>query len=426
MVRACMLMVFSLFVFFALLVISIGWGLNVSYNHDPERLQKGRGKPASKVSFICITLALILALVASAAASGRGIYNVVQQAKRPEEEPAEDGEEGPASVPEPAEPEDESVFEPAGPVRSVAELHPSYFSLSAVQNSELLQLFWEISPKGILTASGLKACGEEFENHLERCVHPRKFFSFYDGLEQLFPKEEGPADVEYDYKDVETYEESMSQIRGSWKSLRIWKELNSSQGIYSSSNHLAIRAKDALYFGKNEGVITDQMTWVVGEIAFGALINEYVYGELAGSTLSDWYYRFAQILEYVGDIADTEELRLELYYVAAVCYSLAYGQIYDNLFQAGGKYGDDIWGAYSEMVYKVAVRVNGSDRQEFFRIILSVEMNVSEARLPESRVERSQKKLEQLSSYQSWKVSEDGIKAAQELAAQRKEVKENG
>lgn len=66
------------------------------------------------------------------------------------------------------------------------------------------------------------------------------------------------------------------------------------------------------------------------------------------------------------------------------------------------------------------------DRQEFFRIILSVEMDVVEANLPESRVERSQNKLDRLGSYQSWKESEDGIKAAEELAAQRREVKKNG
>lgn len=423
MVRAYVLAVFCLAVFVVLLVIFASWIRDILYQF--RRRRKRRGRPLSKALVFAVTMVLLLVLSMSAKALVHSVRNV-QLAKQMEKEDVENGEVEPADIPKPATPAGESAYEPFGPICSVAELYPSYFRLSTIQNSEMLMLFQEISPSETITASGLKTCGEELDIYLESCAHPRKFFRFYSGLEPLFPKGNGDEDVEYAFEDVSTYKQSMAQIRGSGNTLENCWKLGSAKEIFEACHHLAIRAKDALYFGKNEGVLTDQMTWVLGEIAFAALINEYVYGELIGSDLSDWHYRMAQILEYVGDIADTKELRQRLYYVAAVCYFQAYGQISGHLAQAGGEYGNDIWDAYFEMVYKVVVWTDSSIRKEFFVVILEGEMDVEDAGLSETVVERTRGKLKKLDSYRIWKESEEGIEAARELAAQRRKDGDNG
>lgn len=337
----------------------------------------------------------------------------------PEEEAGQETPDSPVSdsfILEENGPSSESAMEPTGPVRSVEMLIPDFFLLSQVQDSKMLLLFKEISPDGAIAASGLTACGRKFLNYIEQCAHPAQPYSFHTGLKPLFP--EGESESGFD--DVSTYEESLKQIRGAGKALeKHWNSASSWQ-LYDDCHHLAIRAKDALYFGKKERVLTDRMTWVLGELAFAALINEAVYGNLSESDLWDWYYRFAQIFDYLGDIADTKEQRLELYYVAAVIYSLAYEQVKSHgLAYGGGEYGNDIWDAYFEMVYKVAVRVDEPLRDGFFLTILEGEADVEDSGLPEARIERTRKRLEDLGAYWSWKESPEGQKAVQTILARK-------
>lgn len=414
---------FGLAIAIALSCYLISWIRHLA--HLCRRRRRGHGRPLRK-SFVCmVTGLLVIALILDAGALGPSVYNIYVLKRQADEETEASQEEGPGEEPaadgpgsEEPVPAVESTHEPTGPAPSVTMLFPEYFHLSDKRNSKMLQLFWEISAEGTIDASSLEACIQELTNHLEECAHPREFYSFDTGLERLFPKGEEVLDFE----DVFTYEESMAQIRGAGTTLQNFRNSDNSNGIYKACNHLAIRSKDALFFGKKEGVLTGQMTWVLGELAFAALINEKVYGELTGPDLSDWYYRLAQIFEYMGDIADTKELRLQLYFIAAVSYSCAYEQISSRgLDQAGGEYGRDIWNAYFEMVYKVAVRTDISLREDFFVIILDGEMDVEASGLPGAVIEQTQEKLEKLDSYRLWKESPEGIAAAQELIARREE-----
>lgn len=391
-----------------------------------KRGREGHGKPLHMTS-LC---ALLVALILNAGAfcySACDIYDVLKtqpdeggetaQNDKTSNEPAT-GDSGPAET----APATESSHEPTGPVRSVEELFPEYFHLSDVQNSSMLLLFEEISTDGTITASGLAACGLELRNYLERCAYPQVFYPFYEGLEPLFPQ----GDAESAFEDVSTYEESMAQIRGAGAALEACSDSTDLKKIYDSCYHLAIRSKDALYFGTKNKIINARMTWVLGELAYAALINESVYGALSGPDLSDWYYRMAQIFEYVGDIADTKALKQQLYYVATVCYYCAYEQISGRgLAQAGGSYGGDIWDAYFGMVFKVTVWMDTSLRKDFFMIILEGEMDVEASGLSDAVVQKTQDKLGDLDTYSAWKKSPEGIEAAQDLAARREEGNES-
>lgn len=423
---AYVLAVFSLAAIVVLLVLLFVWILKLRYLL--RRRRKGRGKPLRKASLYTVTGMLIVSLILNAGAFGYSVHNIRVLVKEEEKVPAQDSEAPDKTAPDGSEPEETAptagrTYEPTGPAYSVEMLVSGYFHLSTIQNSKVLQLFDEISPDGMIAASDLDKCILNYYNYLERCATPLQFYDFYEGLTPLFPN----GDVEEKFEDVFTYEESLAQIRGAGAALKRCRNSDDSEKLYNASHHLAIRAKDALFFGKKEGVLTVRMTWVLGELAFAALINELLYGELTGPDLSDWYYRTAQIFEYLGDIADVRELRLQLYYVAAVCYSCAYREISScGLAQAGGSYGYDIWDAYFKMLYQVAIWTDPSLKNDFFVIILDGETDVEASDLSNAAIEQTQKKLEKLDSYQVWKESPEGIAAARELAERRERSIENG
>lgn len=391
----------------------------LDYRYRSRRYkEKGRGTPVSRKSFRTVICVFMAALLISVSAFGYNVHNILVPAEAPasEEEAQGDGEE---TEPAPGDPdpgqtgsEENSACEPIRPVQSVEELYPEYFRLSDIENSKMLQLFDSISSDGMITAAGLEACAEEFRKYQERCAHPSQFYPFYEGMEVLFPK----GDSTESFDDVTTYEECMAQIRGAGAKLQACKDSANSETIYNASYHLAIRAKDAIFFGTEGTIIAGRMTWILGEITFSALMNEWIYGNLAGPTGLDWHYRMAQIFEYLGDIADTDELQRQMYYLAAVCCFCAYGQVKDRgLAQTGGNFGSSIWETYFRVIYKVAIRVDGSSEKDFFKVIMDGELDVEESDLPNEVAEETQKTLENLDRYWLWRESPEGVAARERL-----------
>lgn len=405
-----------------LLVVSILLGLITWVRHYRYRLfrhkEKGRGTPLSRKSFRTVICIFMVALLISVSAFGYNVHNIHVLAEVPasEEESQGDGEEaGPVpSDPEPGQTgsEENSVCDPIGPFQSVEELYPEYFHLSDMENSKMLQLFEIISPDGTISAAELGACAERLRKYQERYVHPSQFFTFCEGLEIWFP--EGESTDSFD--DVTSYEECMAQIRGAGATLERCKDSADSESVYNASNHLAIRAKDAIFYGTEKKIIAGRMTWVLGEIAFSALMNEWIYGDLTGPDRSDWYYRTAQVAEYLGDVAEANEQKRQMYYVAAVCCFCAYEQIMDRgLAQVGGSFGSSIWETYFRVIYKVTVWMDGTSEEDFFKVIMNGELDVEESGLPDGVVEGTRRALEDLDGYWSWRESKDGADARKEL-----------
>lgn len=425
--REYVLAVASLALVVLILFSLIAWVRNYRYRLIRYK-EKGRGTPFSRKSFRTIICVFTAALLFSASALGYNVHNILVLAEVPasEEEAQGDGSELGADPggPDPGQTgsEENSVFEPIGPVQSVEDLYPEYFHLSDIKNSNMLQLFEIISPDGMITAAGLEACAEEFRKYQERYVHPRQFYPFYEGLGEMLPK----GDSTESFYDVTTYEECMPQIRGAGAKLQACKDSANSETIYNASYHLAIRAKDAVFFGTEGKIIAGRMTWILGEIAFSSLMNEWIYGNLAGPTRSDWHYRMAQIFEYLGDIADTDELQKQMYYLAAVCSFCAYGQIKDRgLSQTGGNFGSSIWETYFRVIYKVAIRVDDSSEKDFFEVILDGELDVEESDLPDEVAEETRKMLEDLDGYWLWRESPEGAAARERLIKCREAGIEN-
>ena len=357
-----------------------------------------RGTPLSKKSSRTVICVFMATLLISASAFGYNVHSILVLAEVPaSEEDAQGG--GKETGPDPGGPdpgqtgaEENSVFVPIGPFQSVEDLYPEYFYLSDIKNSKMLQLFEIISPDGMITAVGLEACAEEFRKYQERYAHPSQFYPFYEGLEALFPKGESTES----FDDVTMYEECMAQIRGAGAKLQECKDSANSETIFNASYHLAIRAKDAIFFGTEGKIIAGRMTWILGEIAFSALMNEWIYGNLAGPLRSDWYYR--------------------MYYVAAVCCFCAYGQVKDRgLAQTGGNFGSSIWETYFRVIYKVAIRADGSSEKDFFEVILDGELDVEGSDLLSEEMEETRRALEDLDRYWLWRESPEGAKARENL-----------
>lgn len=270
MILALVLAVPASLVVITLFYFLVDW---ICYHRYLQRSTKRHVKPLRKTSLCMLAFALIL----STGVLGYSIHNI-HILKTPSDEgegtarddKTTNGSAIGGSLPVGTVPPVDSIHTPTGPVRSIEELVPEYFHLSDVKNSAMLLLFKEVSTDGMTTASGLAACAREFNNYLERCAHPRMFYSFYEGLEPLFPK----GNVKRAFEDVSTYEESMAQVRGAGAALESYRDSNDSGNIYDACYHLAIRSKDALYFGTNDKIITTRITWVLGEIAYAALINE--------------------------------------------------------------------------------------------------------------------------------------------------------
>lgn len=353
-----------------------------------RKRKKGKGvRPQKK--FVCITVVFMILSLISATSFGINlniVINMMQKASSPEVEYDSAIEMGPDD-------EVQDKFTVTEPISSVNALFPGYFLLSKVQGSEMLSLFTRINSKGEFTWDALEDATQALRIEIEKFAHPVAFFKFYPGLEKLFPE----GDSEDEFIDVNNLIESEKQIRGAGALLKKHLSMSGDEEKYrlikNDSHHLLIRAKDALYFGKLEGV-SDELMWVFAEIAFSAIINEYSYGALSGSDLSDWYYFLAQIFDYLGGLADTEDLILEMYFVSAVCYCCAYDEFMErNPLVIKGTIDRSIHTEYIEMLYRVALRVEEEQRERFFLGILQIEETSQCDSFPSEIRDGIQKKL---------------------------------
>lgn len=367
--------------------------LYLAYIRIRFTLRQYQRMKAGKRTKFCLSATLSVILLASFFCSTVGVamdFHRVLELSKASSHVVEQDDSGPEAPP------DLSEVPIADPVSSVKELFPDYFYLSQVQDSSMLSLFHVITD-GEVSAAALEPARQQLLLYLEQCAYPTSFFDFYAGLDQLFPA----GKLVYEFEDVQNLEQCESQIRGIGEMLEIHLGGNDPVLIANDCNHLAIRAKDALYYGEPSG-IQNKMLWVFAEIAFASLINEYIYSELTGSDWSDWCYRLAQVYDYMGGIADTPELKLQMYFLSAVCYHCAYTEVCRRDYMlAEGTYGCEILDAYFEMLYRVALRVEAETREDIFLYIWETSHSPE---LPEDIKNSIQNRLDWYDLYQDWSI----------------------
>ncbi len=298
------------------------------------------------------------------------------------------------------------------PVRSIEDLYPD-FKLSRVNGSAMLNLInILIGEKGV-SADAVKEGVDQLRTFLEQ-ARASGVYSFPEYLK--LPE----GEVNYAFDTVKSVEDCVKQMRALDKQLRLLLEnvqLNEldREKIAEKSKKLTIRGKDALFFGYPQGrngksIITEEETWLYAEYIFFGIVNEYIYGECPPAKSLDMYYRLMQTFDYLGGIADTEELRLEMDFIALICGECAIEEWGNQgWIQADSVYGTAIWRYYRDMIYRVALAVNAKreDPSGFYTLIQTVDEKLDEAQenslLSEAEVKNIKSTFKESKLYDQWK-----------------------
>lgn len=296
------------------------------------------------------------------------------------------------------------------------------FCLSEVENSEMLALIDTLmqddtdDTNDTINADLLVTAGKRFDIFLDKYSKSYSntpvFFPFYTNLAAYFPD---GGETDYSFGEAESLEDCIAQLRGEGELLKNAKNRNSASGISSYCRLMAISGAGALYFTKypvlESQEYRDEDIWLYAEIAFAASINMHTYAQPQGFELFKWYFRLADVFDYLGNIADTPELELKLYFISAVFFCRAVELLNKEGIQIYSDIGDyEIWDRYMKMLARVAGCLEASiapDAEEsadsFFRMIWGIESDLENRQLSEKRAAAISDTLEELDAYQNWK-----------------------
>lgn len=305
-----------------------------------------------------------------------------------------------SSTSQPADPE--PTFPISPPVRNEEDLSPS-FRLSAVEGSLMLTLDKQLIGDTEIGIEQLAAADGRLDGYITQYGRSGSFFPFYPNLADVFPSGES---VNYSFDAVDSLEECNAQLRGAGERLERRRASGSLERIGEIFYQLAIRSRDAMNFAKyqtTEGQ-NDRSIWLYSEISFASLINEYIYTQPEGLTLSNWYYRMAQVYDYLGGIADTKELELRMYFLSAVFLRSAFETLKEQgLAVYPNAYDHEIWTLYMNLLYRVAERVTPAQAEGFYLEIQMVEDAVLQQSLPDKVITKTINTLNDLELYQQWR-----------------------
>lgn len=303
------------------------------------------------------------------------------------------------SISQPAEPD----FQTSSPVTKEEDISLS-FRLSAVENSFMLALDKQFIGSAEIDREQLAAAADgQLDRFIAQYSQSDSFFPFYPNLANYFPSGESVNDS---FDSVGSLEECDAQLRGAGGRLERRRAAGSREQIGEICHQLAIRSRDALNFTKYQTTRSqkDRSIWLYSEISFAALLNEYIYTRPEGITLSDWYYRMAQVYDYLGGVADTKELELRMYFLSAVFLRSSFETLKEQGIQVyPNAYDYEIWTLYMKLLYRVALRVAPAQTEGFYQEIQTVETTVLQQPLPDKVITQTTKALNDLALYQQWR-----------------------
>lgn len=294
------------------------------------------------------------------------------------------------------------------PARSVNDLYPD-FKLSSVVGSNMLDLINILIGEQGISADAV----DEGVNQLKTFLEQARTSKAYSIPEYLKLPE---GELNYAFDDVNNVEDCLKEMRALDKQLRsllenVHQDSYTREKIAEKSEHLTIRGKDAIFFGYPNGrngksIITAEETWLYAEYVFWGVVNEYIYGECTSSKLLDMYYRLSQTFDYLGGVADTDELRLAMDFIAVICSECAFEELeQQGLSQADSTYGKAIWGYYRDIIYRVALAVNSKkeDPTGFFEMMKTLDIKLETSALSEAQIESIQSTFGESKLYDDWK-----------------------
>ena len=358
-----------------------------------------------------VAVLVLLGLATAASAAGLGVCCTQYRHRDADSPPPEETTDSDISLSSDPFPELTTTSAPARSLQDIVPVPDPVLCLSKVENSEMLALADTLIQNGDkINADLLVTAIERFDTYLDKYSNSFGFFLFYENLAAYFPEGKDTLDLSH---TAETLEEHIAQIRYEGDQLKNAKEDESPSRISKYCYWLVVSSRNALYCIKYPVLDSQEYKdiWLYAEIAFAASINQHTYSQPQGTSLSDWYFRLADVFDYLGNIADTSELQLKLYFLSTVFFYRAIEilneggtQIYSNT------YDHEIWDRYMEMLARVAQCVKDSAvsgceefSNSFLEKIWEIETSLEDKNLPENKAAEIDETLSQLNNYQSWK-----------------------
>lgn len=267
-----------------------------------------------------------------------------------------------------------------GPISSTDDISQGFF-LSEVTNSSMLNLGLGVFNGIATTAEDLAAMISELFNFLEECRQNNKPISLYAEIEIGDPIED------VIFQKATTYEECDQQIAQAQYLSENTQNANRKASFFEL---MAISALDGLLLCKETDATAD-LYWYYGEIAFYALVNQYIYKDKTSSASSapsssqssfaDLYYRLGQVFDCMGWIADTKEMQYRMYFISAAC---CYKGCQLLQTPSNGVYRDTIWLLYLTMLQRIELYVANDQKKGFYQLALDCQADIERLELSQS------------------------------------------
>lgn len=171
-------------------------------------------------------------------------------------------------------------------------------------------------------------------------------------------KEAFPIQQFYTTESIDEYD---GQILDAWQ--------DASENHSALSFHrIGITALDALYLLKKNENITLNVYIYYAELAFFGFGNEYIIDRPIGGDRADWFYRVAQVFDYLGLAADNQNppLRHEMYFISAAFLYLSFETLekFDFNEKNSNLYRHNIWELDFDMLYRLGTYLD--HHEDFF------------------------------------------------------------
>lgn len=273
------------------------------------------------------------------------------------------------------------------------------FYLSEVKDSEMLEFDQNLLDGADISAEQLEEAAGNLVTYMERLSNPPSFFSYYPNLATEFPR---GKEIDNSFEFADTVEKCNAQLRGAGGRLEKLRETCEQKEIAKMCHRLAIRSGDAMFYTKRDGgAQKDRLIWLYAEIGFASSINEFVYDRPEGVLRPNWYYRTAQIFDYLGGITEDENLKLRMYFTSAVFLENAFKTWEEIEFKIIKDCCDvNIGYLYIDMLYRVAVRMDSTEQGGFYQKIKQVGDRLGKVPLYQKGITN---RLNSLDGYQRWR-----------------------
>lgn len=358
-------------------------------------------RSAFKVRALLVVVVSPLLLFSASAVGLAYTVHEVYENSAANREPPPSASVSPVEEPDSSEPV--PVFPESPPITKEEEISLA-FRLSEVRDSAMLTLDKRLIGDAPIDADRLvSAADERLGAYIAEYCEGASFFPFYPGLAGFFPPGEN---IIYSFDAVHSLEECDAQLRGAGVRLERCRDGGTEEQMGEIYHQIAIRSRDALKFTKYQTTRSQKgrLIWLYSEISFSSLFNEYLCLRPEGLALSDWYYRTAQVFDYLGGVADTEELEQRMYFLSAVFLRCAFEilkeqgiRIYPNAYDC------EIWTLYVKMLYRVTRHMEPARAEGFYLEIQNVETAVLRQPLPDTAIAQTAKALNELELYQEWR-----------------------